>query len=208
LYLAAAGIGRLALADHDRVDLSNLQRQIVHGTADIGRAKVESARDRLRALNPHCRVEALPGRLGGSLLDEQVEAADLVADCSDNFRTRFAVNAACARTGTPLVSGAAIRTEGQVALFTAEPHTPCYRCVYTEEGPEEDACAETGVLASLVGIVGSIQATEAIKWLAGIPRGLAGRLLVIEALDMSWRTLRLVRDPACPVCRTKPGFQP
>lgn len=205
MYLAAAGVGTLLLADHDRVDLSNLQRQIVHTTADIGRPKVASARDRLRALNPHCGIEEVAGRLRGRLLEEQVEAADLVADCSDNFPTRFAVNAACARAGTPLVSGAAIRTEGQVALFTAEAQAPCYRCVYGEEGPEEDRCAETGVLASLVGIVGSIQATEAIKWLAGIRRGLAGRLLVIDALEMSWRSLRLTQDPACPVCRTKPG---
>ena len=203
MYLAAAGIGRLTLVDHDRVDLSNLQRQIVHHTADLGRAKVASAGDRLRALNPHCEVHGLAGRLEGRLLDQQVQAADLVADCSDNFATRFAVNAACARAGTPLVSGAAVRTEGQVALFTGTPGAPCYRCVFAEEGREEDTCSETGVLASLVGIIGSIQATEAIKWLAGIRGGLAGRLLAIDALEMSWRSLRLTPDPACPVCLTK-----
>ncbi|MGD8308369.1 MAG: molybdopterin-synthase adenylyltransferase MoeB [Chromatiales bacterium] len=204
MYLAAGGVGRLVLADRDRVDLSNLQRQIVHRTADIGRPKVDSARDGLLALNPACRIETVPDRLEGERLIDQVAAADLVADCSDNFRTRFAVNAACARTGTPLVSGAAVRTEGQVAVFTGRPGEPCYRCLYGDEGPEEDTCAETGVLAPLVGIIGSVQAAEAIKWLAGLRQGLAGRLLALDALGMAWRSLRLASDPACPVCRTKP----
>jgi adenylyltransferase/sulfurtransferase len=208
MYLAAAGVGTLALADPDRVDLSNLQRQIVHRTADIGRPKVESARSTLLALNPGCRIEIVPRRAEGRELLEQVGAADLVADCSDNFATRFAVNSACARTGTPLVSGAAIRMEGQVALFTGRRGEPCYRCVYGEEGPQEDACSETGVLAPLVGIIGGVQATEAVKWLAGLRQGLAGRLLAIEALGMTWRSLRLAPDPACPVCRTKPHAAP
>jgi len=204
MYLASAGVGRLVLVDFDTVDLSNLQRQIAHGTADMGRSKVESARDTLLRLNPDCHVDGLGHRLDEQALAEQVESADLVLDCTDNFSTRFAVNAACARSGTPLVSGAAVRLEGQVSLFTGRPGEPCYRCLYSEQGEEDLRCSENGVLAPLVGIIGSVQAAEALKWLAGVGTPLAGRLLVLDAMQMTWRALKLAADLDCPVCATKP----
>lgn len=201
LYLAAAGVGTLAIADPDAVDISNLQRQILHGQADLGRAKVESARDRLGALNPDVRLIALHTRLAGTALQQQVALADLVVDASDNFDTRFAINAACVAARTPLVSGAAIRMEGQVAVFRPDlPDSPCYRCLYREGGETEQTCAENGVLAPIVGIVGSLQALEAIKVLTGIGESLCGRLLVIDGKRLDIRTLRLHRDPECPVC--------
>jgi adenylyltransferase/sulfurtransferase len=201
LYLAAAGVGTLAIADDDAVDLSNLQRQILHRQADIGRAKVESAAERIAALNPDTRVIPIAARLAGATLREQVTAADLVVDGCDNFDTRFAVNAACVAARTPLVSGAAIRMEGQVAVFRADqPDSPCYRCLYREGAETEQTCAENGVLAPIVGIVGSLQALEAIKVLTGIGETLCGRLLVIDGRRLDIRTLRLRRDPDCPVC--------
>jgi molybdopterin-synthase adenylyltransferase len=201
LYLAAAGVGTLTIADSDVVDISNLQRQILHGQADLGRAKVDSARDRLSALNPDVQVITLAMRLEGDALREQVERADLVVDASDNFTTRFAVNAACVAARTPLVSGAAIRMEGQVAVFRPDlPDNPCYRCLYREVGETEQTCAENGVLAPIVGIVGSLQALEAIKVLTGIGDSLCGRLLIIDGKRLDIRTLRLRRDPECPVC--------
>lgn len=201
LYLAAAGVGTLAIADHDRVDLSNLQRQIAHCSNDIGRAKVESARDAMLALNPGTSIIGMAGRLEGEALAEQVALADVVLDCSDNFATRFAVNAACVRARTPLVSGAAIRLEGQVAVFRADrPDSPCYRCLYKDEGELAETCTQTGVLAPLVGVIGSLQALEALKVLMDLGTTLAGRLLLFDAEHMEWRTLRLRKDPACPVC--------
>ena len=201
MYLAAAGVGTLAIADHDRVDLSNLQRQIVHRSADIGRSKVDSARDALLALNPGTAIIAFDTRLNREQLGEQIALADVVLDCSDNFATRFAVNDACVRARTPLVSGAAIRLEGQVAVFRPDlPDSPCYRCLYRDGTEVEQTCAENGVLAPIVGIVGSIQAMEAIKVLTGIGETLCGRLLLIDAKRMDIRTLKLKRDPACPVC--------
>ena len=200
LYLAAAGVGRIVIADDDRVDLSNLQRQILHATARIGQPKVESARIALAALNPHVDVLPLPRRLEGDLLVEQVAAADVVVDGSDSFATRFAVNAACVATGRPLVSGAVIRWEGQVSVFAARPGDPCYRCLYGAGGDIEDTCSHNGILAPVAGIVGSIQATETLKLLAGVGTLLAGRLLLLDALEMRFRSLALTRDPACPVC--------
>ncbi len=205
MYLAAAGIGELTLVDFDTVDLSNLQRQIIHGTADIGRAKVESARETLQALNPECRILAVDRRLAADELHERVSTADLVMDCSDNFPTRFAVNTACAANGTPLISGAAVRMDGQVALFSGRPGEPCYQCLYGAGGATEETCSENGVLAPLVGVIGSLQALEAIKWITGAGTTLVGRLLVFDALQGSWRTLTLKNDPTCPVCATKPG---
>jgi len=205
MYLAAAGIGELTLVDFDRVDISNLQRQIIHGSDDVARPKVDSARDTLRRLNPECRVIPVQARLSPNELLELSASAELVMDCSDNFPTRFAVNAACARTGTPLVSGAAVRLEGQVALFSGRPGEPCYQCLYSTEGATEDTCSENGVLAPVVGVIGSLQAIEAIKWLTGAGTTLAGRLLAFDALQGSWRSLRLRPDPSCPVCATKPG---
>jgi adenylyltransferase/sulfurtransferase len=201
MYLAAAGVGELVLCDFDRVELPNLQRQILHHTADLGRSKVASAADRLRALNPEVRLELIDGHLEGEALAQQVARAQVVVDASDNFATRFAVNAACVHAGIPLVSGAAIRFEGQVSVFhPGRPGSPCYRCLYREGEELRETCSETGVIAPLVGIVGSIQALEAIKVILDLGQSLAGRLLVLDALNMEWRSLKLPRDPACPVC--------
>lgn len=200
MYLAAAGVGHLLLADGDRVDLSNLQRQIAHTTGRIGQSKVGSARHSLRAINPEVEVECLETRLEAEALQAEVERVDLVVDASDNFPTRFALNLACHHSGTPLVSGAAIRWEGQVAVFGGQPGGPCYRCLYPEAGTEETTCAENGILAPVAGIVGSIQATEAIKLLSLAGTPLLGRLLLVDALRMEWRQFTLTPDPACPVC--------
>ncbi|MCB1795917.1 MAG: molybdopterin-synthase adenylyltransferase MoeB [Candidatus Competibacteraceae bacterium] len=200
MYLAAAGVGRLTLVDFDRVDLSNLQRQIVHRTADIGRLKVESARDTLLALNPSVAVTTLPQALDEAELREQVRQADVVVDACDNLPTRLAINAACVRAGVPLVSGAAIRLEGQVLVWRPGEKGACYRCLYRDADAAPETCAQTGVLAPVVGIVGSIQALEAIKVLTDFGETLAGRLLLLDAKRMEWRTLKVRRDPACPVC--------
>lgn len=200
-YLAAAGVGRLTLVDYDTVDLSNLQRQILHGSQDIGRAKVDSARDSLLALNPEVEVRALNLKLDDEALDEVVAAADVVIDACDNFATRFQINDACLRARKPLVSGAAIRMEGQVTVFHNErDESPCYRCLYRDEGELAQTCSENGVLAPVVGIIGSIQAVEAIKVLTGIGETLDGRLLLLDAMTMEWRSLRLRKDPACTHC--------
>jgi len=200
LYLAAGGVGRLTLADPDRVDLSNLQRQIVHGTADIGDSKVLSAARTIAELNPGIGVSTIADQLAGDALEAAVAAADVVLDCSDNFPTRFALNAASVATGTPLVSAAVIRMEGQVIVFDPRrSDSPCYRCLYADTGAEAEACSQNGVMAPVAGIVGSVQATEALKLLAGIQVAY-GRLMLIDAERMEWRTLRLPRDPGCPVC--------
>jgi adenylyltransferase/sulfurtransferase len=200
MYLAAAGVGTLQLADFDRVDLTNLQRQIVHTTERIGQLKVESARATLHALNPETRIEIHPDRLDESALNKLVKQVDIVLDGSDNFSTRFAVNQACHAHQTPLISAAAIRMEGQVSVFTGQPGTPCYHCLYPAEGEMDESCSANGVLSPLVGIIGSIQATEAIKVLTGAGQSLVGKLLLLDALQMEWRTLTLKQDPACPVC--------
>ncbi len=200
MYLAAAGVGHLVLVDFDEVDLSNLQRQIVHGTQDIGRPKVESARDSLQRLNPEVRISLLNRKLDAAELQEQVQRADVVIEGSDNFETRFAVNAACVQSHTPLVSGAAIRMEGQVSVYLNDGNGPCYRCLYREEGELDTRCSDNGVLAPVVGIIGSLQATEAIKIITGAGKTLDGRLLLLDALQMEWRSLKLKKDPGCPVC--------
>lgn len=201
LYLAAAGLGRISIADDDLVEASNLQRQILHREQDIGRPKAQSAEQHLRELNPALRVEAITERLQGEALEARVRDADIVLDCCDNFSTRFALNAACVRQRKPLVSGAAIRLEGQVSVFDLRKDDgPCYRCLYREEGELEETCSENGVLGPLVGIIGSIQALEAIKLLAGMGETLAGRLLVLDGLHLEWRELKLRKDPECPEC--------
>jgi len=200
MYLAAAGIGHLILVDFDEVELSNLQRQIMHQTTDIGRPKVESARDTLQRLNPDVQVTIIDHQLNGSELQDWIAKADVVLDGSDNFATRFAINDACVVTKTPLVSGAAIRMEGQVSVFLNDGTGPCYRCLYKDEGELDMRCSTNGVLAPVVGIIGSIQATEAIKVLTGIGETLHGRLLLLDAQHMEWRSLKLKKDPACPVC--------
>ena len=201
-FLAAAGVGRLTLCDPDRVDLTNLQRQTLFATADIGTPKAEAAAARLAAINPEVKVDARVARLEGAALAQAVCAADVVLDCSDNFATRHAVNRACVAAGRPLVSGAAIRFDGQIAVFDPRiPGTPCYHCLFGEgEAIEETRCATMGVFAPLTGIVGATQAAEALKLLAQIGTSLAGRLLLFDALAMEWREVRIPRDPSCPVC--------
>ncbi|UFH48662.1 molybdopterin-synthase adenylyltransferase MoeB [Pseudomonas sp. KNUC1026] len=201
LYLAAAGIGQLHLADFDSVDVTNLQRQVLHGNADIGLPKVDSALARLKALNP-C-IELVPHRqaLSEACLAEVIGGVDLVLDCSDNFATREAVNAACVAARVPLVSGAAIRLEGQLSVFDPrQASSPCYHCLYGHGSEEELTCSQAGVAGPLVGLVGSLQALEALKLLAGFGEPLVGRLLLIDALGTRFRELRVKRDPACPVC--------
>jgi len=206
MYLATAGVGHLTLVDDDVVDLTNLQRQIIHTQADIGRSKVESAAATLRALNSEIEITTVNTRLNGDDLRQAVQRADVVIDASDNFATRFAINQACVDTHTPLVSGAAIRMEGQVSVFpndirnSENPDSPCYRCLYDDIPEVAASCSETGVLAPVVGIIGSIQATEAIKLLTGIGTSLSGRLLTLDATTLEFREIRLRRDPACPVC--------
>jgi adenylyltransferase/sulfurtransferase len=203
MYLAAAGVGRLTLIDFDAVDLSNLQRQIIHRTADIGRPKVESARDTLLALNPLVEVTAIAKALDEAELRQQVEQADVVVDACDNLSTRLAINAACVRTATPLVTGAAIRLEGQVLVWRPGGEGACYRCLYRDAGMHLETCAQTGVLAPVVGVIGSLQAVEAIKVLTGLGETLDGRLLLLDAARMEWRTMKVRRWEGCPVCGKK-----
>lgn len=200
MYLAAAGVGELVLVDFDHVDLTNLQRQIIHTTGSVGQLKVDSARQTLRSINPECRIETVSTRLEGEELEREVRRADLVIDGTDNFTTRFAVNEACIKQQVPLVSGAAIRAEGQVSVFTGRPGEPCYRCLYGGAAELDETCSANGVLSPLVGIIGSVQALEAIKLLTGSGSSLIGRLLVLDALEMQWRTLILKKDPACKTC--------
>jgi adenylyltransferase/sulfurtransferase len=200
MYLAAAGIGRLELVDDDRVDLSNLQRQILHGNDAVGEAKTTSAQRTLARLNPDTRIDLRRERLEPAALAEAGGRADVVLDCSDNFATRFAINAACRDRGRALVSGAAIRWEGQVSVFAGRAGAPCYRCLYDTEGREDESCSNNGVVAPVVGIIGSVQALEAVKLLCGVGESLDGRLLLLDGLRMRWRELRLKPDPACPVC--------
>jgi molybdopterin-synthase adenylyltransferase len=204
-YLASAGIGSLTLADDDAVDLTNLQRQILHATSSIGRPKVESGRETLARINPECQVHALAERLAGARLAEEVARADIVLDCSDNFATRHAVNRACVKFAKPLVSGAAIRFDGQVAVFDSRrAAAPCYHCLFPEsDDVEEIRCAVMGVFAPLTGIIGTVQAAEALKLLIGCGESLAGRLLLLDGLAMEWRQIRVPRDPACPVCASR-----
>ena len=202
LYLAASGFGRLTLADPDEVDLTNLQRQILYRTESIGRRKVDAALETLERFNPEVEVRAVPLRLDQKALDTMSAQCDVVLDCSDNFATRHAVNRACVRNAKPLVSGAAIRFDGQVAVFDlSKKRAACYACVFPESGEaEEMRCAVMGVFAPLTGIVGALQAMEAIKLVAGVGETLDGRLLIFDAKSADWRSVRVRKDPECPVC--------
>lgn len=201
LYLAAAGVGRLIVVDHDTVDLSNLQRQIAHQTAAVGMAKVESAASSARQLNPHCQVDAVAEKLDASNAEYWVQQADVLVDCSDNFAVRFLLNRVSVKLKKPLVSGAAIRLDGQLSVYDPRlVDSPCYRCLYDETGEEDLRCVSNGVLAPIVGIVGSIQATEAIKVLTGMGAPLVGRLLLLDGMRMQFREIRLNKNPGCPVC--------
>ena len=201
-FLVAAGVGTVTICDADTVDLTHLQRQILYATQDIGARKVDAAARRLAAINPEVRIERVAARVGPAELVPLVAQADVVLDCCDNFATRHAVNAACVEARKPLVSGAAVRFDGQVAVFDArDPDAPCYHCLFGEgEELEETRCATMGVFAPIVGIVGAIQAAEALKLIARVGETLSGRLLIIDALDMRMRELTIPRDPSCPVC--------
>ncbi|WP_312299443.1 molybdopterin-synthase adenylyltransferase MoeB [Stutzerimonas nitrititolerans] len=206
LYLAAAGVGELHLADFDTVDATNLHRQILHDTTSVGRTKVDSAIERLEALNPLVKVVPLRTALDADSLGSAVAAVDLVLDCTDNFAIREAVNVACVAAGKPLVSGAAIRLEGQLSVFDPRvASSPCYHCLYGHGSEAELTCSEAGVAGPLVGLVGSLQALEALKLLAGFGEPLVGRLLLIDALTSRFRELKVKRDPACAVCGTRNG---
>jgi molybdopterin/thiamine biosynthesis adenylyltransferase len=207
LYLAASGVGRITLVDDDEVDLTNLQRQVMHVTERIGVKKVESGRQALQAINPEVEVTALCERAGPERLRELVRGASVVLDCSDNFATRHALNRACVAAGVPLVAGAAIRFDGQLSVFdTRRPACPCYACLFPEDsGAEDVACSTMGVFAPLVGIVGAAQAAEALKILLGIGAPLAGRLLMLDGRAMEWTAVQVARDPACPVCAERPA---
>ncbi|MEK6550331.1 MAG: molybdopterin-synthase adenylyltransferase MoeB [Pseudomonadota bacterium] len=198
MYLASSGVGHLTLVDHDRVELTNLQRQIVHDTGSLGELKVASAARRLRALNPDIAIATVERKLEGGDLAQAVRAADVVVDGSDNFATREAVNSACVTAGKPLVSGAVVRFEGQVAVFL--PGGPCYRCLYPPSDEPEEPCATFGVLAPAAGVIGSLMAVETLKLIMGIGESLAGRLMLYDALRAEWREMKLRKDPACPVC--------
>ncbi len=202
LYLASAGVGQIILADHDTIELSNLQRQILHTDARVGWLKAESVRQTMLALNPDITVEVRTTRLESEDLRSEIAQVDVVLDCTDNFATRHAVNRACVEHQKPLVSGAAIRFEGQISVFDPrDPEAPCYHCLFPEaDDVEALSCATTGVFAPLVGIIGSMQAAEAIKVIASVGKTLKGRLLMLDAFDMQWHSVRVKRDPACQVC--------
>jgi len=202
MYLAASGVGTLTLVDHDTVDLTNLQRQILHGTASVGQPKVESGREAIARLNPEVTVNAVAARIDDAWLDAHVAAATVVLDCTDNFATRHAINRACVAHGVPLVSGAALRFDGQISTFDLrDPASPCYACVFPEDQPfEEVACSTMGVFAPTVGIIGAMQAAEALRVIGGIGAPLVGRLMLLDSLRMEWNTMRIARQTDCAVC--------
>ena len=205
MYLAAAGVGKLTLVDADTVDLTNLQRQILHVSASVGRKKVESGRDAIAQINPDVVVNAVDERVDDAWLDREVPNATVVLDCTDNFSTRHAINRACVKHGVPLVSGAALRFDGQISTFDfRDEASPCYACVFPEDQPfEEVACSTMGVFAPTVGIIGSMQAAEALKVIGEIGTPLVGRLTMLDSLRMEWNTMRIARQPDCPVCGSR-----
>ena len=206
MYLSAAGVGHLVIADDDTVEITNLQRQIAHEQSNLGESKVSSAEATLKGLNPDVRITQIKNRLEGDLLEQAIVSADVVVDASDNFNTRFAVNQSCLKNKKPLVSGAAIRMEGQVAVFDSEnPESPCYQCLYSECDDDDASCSQNGGMAPLVGIIGSVQAMETIKLITGIGNSLVGRLLLLDAATMQWREMKLPRDPSCPACGGSDG---
>jgi molybdopterin-synthase adenylyltransferase len=202
LYLAAAGVGRLTIADSDKVDLTNLQRQILYRSDSVGAVKVDAARSALNAVNPDVSVVTVGKRVGLEEVSSLVSTSDVVLDCSDNFATRHAINRACVRAGRPLVSGAAIRFDGQIAVFDlTKTDSPCYSCLFPEDGEvEEVQCSTMGVFAPLTGVIGAMQAMEAIKLLAAVGESLNGRLMILDAKLAEWRTVRVKKDSSCTVC--------
>ena len=201
LYLGAAGVGELTLVDDDQVELANLQRQVAFAQTDLGESKAVTLAARIQGINPDIEIHALNQRLTDEALTRAVAGATLVLDCTDNFNTRFALSRACVAARVPLVSGAAIRGEGQLAVYDSrQPDSPCYHCLYPEQGNEDLTCSEAGVIGPLVGIIGASQAMEAIKVISGVGKPLVGRLLILDAWTMEWREMKLARDPDCPVC--------
>jgi len=201
MYLAAAGVGHLVLVDFDKVEQSNLQRQIIHREQSLGQLKVDSAAETLRQLNAQIKVTTVSEHLSEQALIAKLDSVDCVVDGTDNFESRFAINRACVHTQTTLVSGAAIRFEGQVTVFANQQGGPCYQCLYPDTGDElAQTCSDNGVLSPVVGIIGSVQATEVVKSLLGIGKTLQSRLLLLDASQMEWRSITLKKDPACPVC--------
>jgi adenylyltransferase/sulfurtransferase len=204
MYLACAGVGELTLVDHDQVELSNLQRQFIHRTDNIGEDKVESAKKNLLALNPDTRIHCINHKLDNSQLNDLVKRATVVVDTTDNFATRFTINKACVKNKKPLVSGAAIRMEGQISVFDMrKPDSPCYRCLYDESGGVAETCSENGVMAPMVGIIGSLQAMETIKLISNTGETLTGKLLITDSMQQEWRSMTLKKDPNCPACGTR-----
>ena len=206
LYLGTAGVGQITIVDHDQVDLTNLQRQIAHNLARVGMDKATSAQQAIAAINPEVQVNPIVARADAALLDKLVAQADVVLDCCDNFATRHAVNAACVKHAKPLVSGAGIRFDGQISVYdTRRDDAPCYACVFPPDATfEETRCATMGVFAPLVGIIGAMQAAEALKLLSGAGQSLAGRLLMLDGRAMEWNEVRIPRNMACPVCVSRP----
>ncbi len=202
LYLGSAGVGQITLVDHDTVDTTNLQRQIAHTLADVGKFKAQSIQESIASINPDVQVNVITQRADDQTLAELVNSADVVIDCTDNFATRHAINRACVKHGTPLVSGAAIRFDGQVTVYDPRDATsPCYACVFPESAQYEEAqCATMGVFAPLVGIIGSVQAAEALKLLARVGLAVTGRLLMLDSKDMTWSDIKMLRNADCPVC--------
>lgn len=202
MYLAASGVGKLTLVDDDTLDLTNLQRQIAHTTDRVGQPKVQSARETLTGINPDIEIIALQERLDGARLEQLVASSTVVLDCTDNFATRHAINRACVAARVPLVSGAVIRFDGQVSVFDARTGTqPCYCCLFPQDQQfTDEACSTMGVFAPLVGVVGSMQAAEALKLVMGVGQSLAGRLLLLDGLHMEWSSMQVARDPGCAVC--------
>lgn len=200
MYLAASGIGKITIVDPDKVDLSNLQRQIIHRADNIGQAKVSSAKQTLAELNSQAKVRAINSVLTGHELEKQVRNADVVVDATDNFSARFTINAACVKEKIPLVVGAAIRFEGQVMVFMMQNTSACYQCLYPDQGELEESCSQTGILGSVAGLVGCIQATEVIKLLISFGETLSNKMLLIDALNMEWHTVTINKDPKCAVC--------
>ncbi|HNS58450.1 MULTISPECIES: HesA/MoeB/ThiF family protein [Nitrosomonas] len=204
LYLAASGVGKLTICDHDQVDLTNLQRQILHETASIGKFKTDSARNTLQRINPEIEIISLPEQATARLLNREIKSVDAVIDASDNFSTRHLINQACLAHRKPLISAAAVRFTGQITVFDLRhPDSPCYHCLFPDSGDSDDpACAIMGVFSPLTGIIGCIQAAETIKVLLGIGETLHGRLLLLDGLTMHWRSLKLSKDPQCPTCHS------
>ena len=206
MYLAAAGIGRIIISDFDQVEDSNLQRQIIHRTKDIGELKVFSAKRTIVEINPDCVVEAIDWQLEENELEEYANKVDLVLDCTDNFPTRFMINRVCVKTGTPLVSGAAIRMEGQIATYIPDSLSnkegPCYQCLYKAEFESTETCAMEGVLSPVVGVIGTLQALQAILVLIGEGESVNGKLLLFDGLSMEWQTVKIPKNPKCVVCGT------